>query len=153
MTLKSVVGSRSREEAVSPANFLLRAWVLASRLKFSCFLGEEPPELVPRGALATLASGAEADLIVNPRFRYQPESEPPAEVRQRALPLNACLRGYPIAWVEDPAPTSGSRSGRRTNTRTCSRGSARASLPPVGHGETRRTLAIAEILVPATTAR
>ncbi|HXJ84034.1 MAG TPA: hypothetical protein VMS64_35790 [Candidatus Methylomirabilis sp.] len=95
------LASRNREQAVSSANWLVRAWVLAARYKFSCFLSEKPTELVPRGALAWSRCDADTDLFVNSRFRYQPGGELPPEIRQSALPLNAFLRGYPIAWVED----------------------------------------------------
>jgi len=96
------VASKDREKAVTQADWLVRAWVMAARYKFSCFLGEQPSELVPRRALPVSASGTEAELIVNTSFRYQPGSELPDEIERLALPMNGCLRGYPIAWVLDP---------------------------------------------------
>ena len=96
------VASRDRDNAVTPADWLVRAWVLAARHKFSCFLGDQPSELVPRYALTALAGNAEAELIVNRSFRYQPGNELPAEVQRLELPMHGCLRGYPLAWIVDP---------------------------------------------------
>lgn len=143
------VASRDRDAAVTPAHFLMRAWALAVRHKFSCFLGEEPSELVPRHLRPVPGSAAEGELVVNPSFRYQPGSEVPEEIQRRALPLNGCLRGYPIAWVEDP------RAGlwipfwaRKEYAEVLP--ALRPGQPPpsrLGAG-TRRALAMAEILVP-----
>jgi hypothetical protein len=149
-TMDSVV-SRDREKAVSPAHFLMRAWVLSARHKFSCFLGlgEHALELVPRKALALLENNPETDLVVNPSFRYQRGSELPAEIRQRALPLNACLRGYPIAWIEDPRAGVWIpfwASGEYADVLPLLRP---GEPSPSGlRGEIQRALTIAEILVP-----
>jgi hypothetical protein len=142
------VASQDREKAVTPADWLVRAWVLAARHKFSCFLSERPADLAPRKALAP-ASSADAELIVNTSFRYQPGSELPDEIQRLALPVQGCLRRYPIAWVTDPRAgiwipfwTSDECADVLPSLRP-------GEPPPSGLGAgVRRALVMAEILVP-----
>jgi hypothetical protein len=142
------VASRDRDNAVTPAHFLMRAWVLAARHKFSCFLGEEPSELVPRRSRPG-ASAAEGELVVNASFRYQPGGDAPAEIQGRAVPLNGCLRGYPIAWVEDPRSGVWMPFWARNEYAELLPALHAGQPPPSGLGTAmRRALAMAEILVP-----
>ena len=143
------VASQERDRAVTPADWLVRAWVLAARHKFSCFLGEPASEGVLGAARSVPAHSEDGERIVNTSFRYQPGDDVPEEIRRLALPLHGCLRGYPIAWISDPRAgvwvpywareeyadvLPSLRPGRP----------APAGLPAA----IRRTLAQAEILVP-----
>jgi hypothetical protein len=95
------VASKEREKAVTQADWLLRAWVLAAKHKFSCFLDDRPSPWVPRHARTALANAA-TELIVNATLRYQSADELPEDIRPLNLPMQGCLRGSPIAWVKDP---------------------------------------------------
>src|SRR5262245_61307242 len=89
--------------ALVKAAFLLRAKAHTRTQAYSCFLDAQPSELIPRRARQGMNPFADdAKLVVNSSFRYQPGGDPPEEIRQRALLLDGFLRGYPIAWVEDP---------------------------------------------------
>jgi hypothetical protein len=143
------VASRDRDQAVTPAHFLMRAWALAARHKFSCFLGEELSELVPRHLRPVPGSAAEGERIVNPSFRYQPGSEVAEEIQRRALPLNGCLRGYPIAWVEDQRTGVWMPFWARQEYAEVLAALRPGQPPPSGLvGGMRQALAMAEILVP-----
>lgn len=65
----------------------------------SCFLGEEPSELIPGQAPGDDA--ATAELVVNRSFRYEPRGEAPDEIRQRVRFTDGLPRGFPLAWIED----------------------------------------------------
>src|SRR5262245_45321908 len=92
------VASPEREKEITPAEWLLRAWVLATRYKFSCFLDDESAELPHRIAPSSVPDG----LIVNSTFRYQAGSELPDEIQPLGLPMHGCLKGFPLAWILDP---------------------------------------------------
>jgi hypothetical protein len=95
--------SQDTRNALNRALFLRRARAHCRTLAFSCFLDEQPSDLVSPGARHGLRSAAAgAALVVNESFRYQPGSDPPDEIRDRAISLDAFLRGYPLAWVEHP---------------------------------------------------
>jgi hypothetical protein len=94
--------AQDKRNALNKAVFLLRAKARCKGQAFSCFLDEQPTELVPGAARKGLSSPTdEAELVVNASFHYQRESNPPAKMIQSAVPLDSFLGGYPIAWVED----------------------------------------------------
>lgn len=95
--------SQERGNAIRKAVFLLRAKANSRTQAYSCFLDEQPTEWIPRRARQGLNPPADdVDLIVNPSFRFQLGGDPPDALRQRTPLLDGFLRGYPIAWVEDP---------------------------------------------------
>jgi hypothetical protein len=144
------VASRERDTAVSPAAFLMRAWVMAGRHKFSCFLGEESSQFVPRHLCQEQAGIPGDGLVVNSSFRYQPGRELPDEIRRRALPLNAFLRGFPIAWVEDLRAGVWIPFWARDEYGEALPLLRPGQPPPSGLGPNiRRALTMAEILVPS----
>lgn len=143
------VASQERNKAVTPADWLLRAWVLAARHKFSCFLTERPAELVPRTLFDVPVGAAEIELIVNPSFRYQPGNDVPEEIGQLALPMQGCLRGYPIAWISDPRAGVWIPFWARDEYADALPSLRPAQPPPTGlSAAVHQALSLAEILVP-----
>jgi hypothetical protein len=144
------VASREAAQGRGKASWLLRAWLLAGRYKFSCFLSEQPSGPIPRRALPGLnAPSDDAERVVNASFRHQPGTELPDEIRESALALNACLRGFPIAWVKDPGTDVWMPFWARGEYAEALE-SLRPGLPapsglPAG---VQRALALANILVP-----
>lgn len=142
------IASREREKAVTVADWRLRAWVLASRHKFSCMLAEEPSALVPRGGRDARADDTAAE-IVNPTFRYQAGPDLPHDLHPLGLPMHGCLREYPIAWIMDPR--SGAWLpfwGRGEFAEALSLLRAGEPVPTTLSAGVRRGLARAEIVVP-----
>jgi hypothetical protein len=91
--------ARNRRNDLMKSVYFLRAKTRC-KARLSCFLDELPSELVPRRRLS--APAIDGALVVSESFRYQPGGDLPDELRGHALPLDGFLRGYPIAWVQDP---------------------------------------------------
>ena len=93
----------ARKSELLKAVFLLRARARARSHPFSCFLDELPsglaPGLTPREG-ASCAAGAE--YVVNAGFRFQQGDSLPGDLPADTLALDGLLRGYPLAWVEEP---------------------------------------------------
>jgi hypothetical protein len=142
--------AQDKRNALNRAVYFLRAKARSRGLAYSCFLDEQPTELVPGAARqALMASADDGDLAVNTTFRYQQGSEPPAEIRALGLPLDGLVRGYPIAWVEEPAGGIWMPYWARGEWAVALE-SLRAGLPPPSTlgANLRRTLTLANVLVP-----
>jgi hypothetical protein len=141
--------SQDTRNALNRALFFRRAKLHCKELAFSCFLDEvvsEPAAEPTRAGRSSPAEGAE--LVVNESFRYQQGSVTPDAIRDRAMPLNALLPAYPLAWVEDPATCMWNPFWARAEWAEALEmlrpgRPAPAELSP----EVRRTLAMANILV------
>jgi len=83
--------ARDPGDALRRALFVLRAKMHGRAYAYRCLLEEQ----------ATEADACAQPLTVNPRLRVQQSAEPPDEIRQSRLPLDAFVPEYPIAWVED----------------------------------------------------
>jgi hypothetical protein len=95
--------ARDKRNAVTKAVYFLRAKARCKSHVMSCFLDEQPAELVPRQARPGLTPPAEAaELVVNSTLRYLPEGDPPVGVFLHPTPLDGLLRGHPMVWLQDP---------------------------------------------------
>jgi len=142
------VASPEREKGITPAEWLLRAWVLATRYKFSCFLDDESAQL-PHGIPSTVARRVSDELIVNSTFRYQTGSELPDEIQPLGLPMHGCLKGFPLAWILDPRASVWMPFWARGEYAEALAALRPGQVPPPGFkAEVTKRLAAAEILVP-----
>jgi hypothetical protein len=90
--------SQERRNDLNRALYLMLAKMRCRGHALSCFLDDPCAEPMPRHASRSPAAASEYDLVVNP-----------ASVRawRRALslpPQHGLLRGFPLAWTEDPGP-------------------------------------------------
>jgi hypothetical protein len=94
--------AQDQRNAYNKALFFLWAKQRCRGQALSCFLDEQPLELIPR---RVSQGGVEAtpgrSLVVNSSFRYEPRGELPPEIRDRPLPMDGLLPGSPLAWIED----------------------------------------------------
>lgn len=95
--------AQDRRNDYNKALFLLWAKLRCRGQALSCFLDEQPLDLIPRRARQGIASAtSDRGLVVNSSFRYEPRGEPPPEIRHRPPLMDGLLRGFPLAWIEDP---------------------------------------------------
>lgn len=149
--MKTSGSSGDRRHALRKAMMLLQARVRSRTQSCSCFLDEQPSDLVPLGALQRMPLRADdARLIVNPSFHFQAaDNDLPAEIVQRALPLGGFLRGYPVAWVKDPGAGLWMPYWARGEWADALRSlEAGAPAPSTIDPAMRDTLALASVLVP-----
>lgn len=79
--------------ALIRARYYERAKAHSRAQTYSCFLDEFPD--------TTAAAALDLELITNSSYHYQPDGQPPAEILQGEVPLDAFLGGHPLAWVKD----------------------------------------------------
>lgn len=93
---------KERRNDLLQSVFFLRAKAFCRGHALSCFLDEQPSDLIPRRAHREAASPAlKEELVVNSSFRYEPGGDPPQELRHRQPPLDGLLRGFPLGWTQD----------------------------------------------------
>jgi len=98
--------SRSDQDRRNEYNRALHILLAKQRCRghaLSCFLDDHPSELMPRHPHhVSGARNFEGDLLVNSSFRYAPRGELPPELRDRPPLVDGFLKGFPLAWIEDP---------------------------------------------------
>ncbi len=96
--------SRSEQDRRNEYNRALHILLAKMRCRgqaLSCFIDEQPSELIPRHARREAALRPDRDLIVNSSFRYAPRGELPPEIRDRPPLVDGLRKGFPLGWIED----------------------------------------------------
>jgi len=140
---------QDKRNALLQAVFQLRSKARTRTQPFSCFLDELPNEWASSRARSEPNPAVDdAELIVNSSFWYQQDNDPREKLQHRAPSLDGFLRGYPIAWVQNPGTeiwTPYWVRGEWAETLRSLR--AGTPAPPTLPPEVRLTLALADILV------
>jgi hypothetical protein len=141
---------QDRRNEYNRALYILLAKLRCRGQALSCFLDEQPSELIPRHARHVIDErGLERSLVVNSSFRYAPRGEPPPELRDRAPLVDGFLKGFPLAWIENAGAGIWTPFWAR-NEWVPALESLRADqpVPPTLPRHMQQTLAAVNVLVP-----
>ena len=141
---------RQRRDDLLRSVYFLRAKAFCRGYSLSCFLDEQPSDLVPRPARDDVAArDPDGDLVVNSSFRFEPGGASPPELLHRLPPLDGLLRGFPLAWIEDPGTGIWAPFWARGEWVDVLRSLHAGRRAPSGlRPNVRHALAVAHVLVP-----